>query len=102
MDEPVGTPQAFDQFLSCSRPQGLVNLLLRSRKDVRKHVDFGGIAETSQLLQRRLRFDRHAVQLSYHQFDDVISVSCRVNSVDVPGPPRSLMIKCEHSLRSER
>jgi len=66
------------------------------------HRDFGGIAETGHLLQRRLRFSRQAGQLRDQEVHHVIGVTLGVNAFDIPAPARSLMSKGEHSFIGER
>src|ERR1700745_1403864 len=102
MNKPVDPARALHQFLTYSRPQRPVNLLHRTRQNDRKRWAFSGVAETRQLLQRLLRFGRYAVQLSDHELNNVICVAFGANSVDIPGPLCSSMIKGEHFLRSER
>src|SRR5215831_6041662 len=66
------------------------------------HRDFGGIAETSHLLQRQLRSGRQPGQLRDQEVHHTIGVTLGVNAIEVPGPARSIMIKGEHSFIGER
>ncbi len=102
MDEPVGVRQALDEFLTESRPQSRADMLLQSPKDDRKCRDLGAVSETSQLLQRILRFDRQAGELPDHKVHHVVGVALGVNAVEIPGPARSIMIEDEHLLFGER
>src|SRR5215467_11828341 len=102
VDELVGTLQALDQFLTDRFRLRRVDVLRGRPEDDRMHRDFGGIAETGHLLQRRLRLGREAGQLRDQEVHHIISVALGVNALEIPGPARSIMIKGEHSFVGER
>ena len=102
VDEPIGARLGLDQFLTNGRPQGCVDLLLRSPKDDRKHRGLGDVSETGHLLQGSLRCGRQPGELPEHEVHDVIGVSLGVNAIEIPGPARRIMVEGEHSFFGER
>src|SRR5271154_1275184 len=79
-----------------------MNLLLRDLENDRKHDHFGNAAETSELLQRLLRFGGQAIELPRHEVHDIIGVSLGVDAIEVPGPARHFMIEKQQALFGER
>src|ERR1700730_9228084 len=102
VDEPVGARRAFDQLLTAGGPQSRVDLLLGNPEDDRKCCNLGDVSKTSQLLQRILRVGRQADELPDHKINDVIGVSLGMNTVEIPGPARGVMVEGDQGFFGER
>src|SRR5262249_46603906 len=89
-------------FLTDSRPQSRVDLVLRTPADDRQHRGFGAISETGQLQQCLMSLSLQARQLTDHEVDHVVGVSLSVNALEIPGPACSSMIEDEHAFVSKR
>src|ERR1700683_1363111 len=94
--------QALDQFLTDRRPQNRMHLLLGGLQDGRKRRGRANVSETSELLQRVLRFGRQAGHLAQHEVYDIVGITFVVNATEIPGPARRVLIEAEQSLFRER
>src|ERR1700728_2836139 len=91
-----------NQLLTDRRPKCRMHLLLWGIENGGKHRDRGDVAETGELLQRPLRFDRQPGHLANQKVHYVIGITLGVNAIEIPRPAHRSMIEAEQVLFRER
>jgi hypothetical protein len=98
MNKFVGAIQALDQRLTDSLPQRRMDLPLRSPENDSEHRGLGDVAQTGEMLQSLLCYDRKTVQVLDHEVDNVVGITFVVNAIEVPEPTRRAVIEAEQAL----
>src|SRR5271156_6256098 len=79
-----------------------MNLLLRRPANETKCRDLGDVSQAGKLLQYPLAFDGQAVQFPNHEVHDIIRVPLDVNAIEVPAPPRLVIVESKQPFFGER
>ena len=101
VQESIGIVRAEDKSGPHCFPKVLVEFLDRLLVSHRQHVELGAVAHAGKLLERLLGVYWQAVQLSDHEFNDVVGVAFGVNATQVPYPAADAIVKSEQALVSE-
>ncbi len=102
MNKLIGTVLMGDELQKDSFPQIGVNLLLRCSVNDGNHADLGAVSQAGKLLQSLLALAGQAIQLSYHKLYYVVSVTLRVNTIQIPKPSRLVVIEGEQLFLDQR
>src|ERR1700757_3401150 len=78
-----------------------MGLLLRNLEDHRKCRDLGDVSETSQKLQRLLRFGGQSGEFPDHEVHDIVGVTLGVNAIEIPAPAPIVLIEGEQALSDQ-
>ena len=102
VQESIGIVRAEDKSGPYCFPKVLVKFLDRLLVSHRQHVELGAVSHAGELLECLLCLDWQAVQLSDHEFHDIVGVAFGVNAIQVPYPAAFTVVEAEQAFLSQR